>query len=69
MDPESDELKRREEQKRDAAWDPVERWRALQNAITWADSQATGGRNTPARCHALEQAKLRSLTDGATRHD
>jgi hypothetical protein len=58
MTPDADDLKRREEEKREAASDPLRRWRAIQNAITWAESQATGQRNTPARCHALEQAKL-----------
>lgn len=53
-----DDLKRREEEKREAAWDPVQRWQALQNAITWAESQATVRRNTPARCIELERAKL-----------
>ena len=56
-----DDLKRREEQKREAAWDPVERWHALQNMIAWAESQATVHRNTPARCIELERAKLARL--------
>jgi hypothetical protein len=47
-----------EEQKRAAAWDPLERWKAIQAAIDWAESQATVRRNTPARCIELERAKL-----------
>jgi hypothetical protein len=54
-----DDLKAREEQKRDAAWDPVERWRAIQAAIAWAESQLAVPRNSPARCLELERAKLR----------
>ena len=53
-----DELKRREEQKRERHWDPVERWLVLQETITWAESQATVRRNTPARCLELQRAKL-----------
>ena len=53
-----DDLKRREELKREACWDPAERWRVLQETITWAESQATVRRNTPARCLELERDKL-----------
>ena len=56
-----DELKRREEQKREAAWDPAERWRAIQEMITWAESQATVRRNTPERCLELQKKKLEGL--------
>jgi hypothetical protein len=55
------DLKAREEKKRDAAWDPAQRWRALQEMIAWAESQATVRRNTPARCIELERAKLARL--------
>ena len=62
MSPEADDaLKRREEQKREAAWDPVERWQSIQDMIAWAESQSTGHRNTPARCIELERAKLARL--------
>ena len=54
-----DDLKRFEEQKREAHWDPAERWRVLQATITWAESQATVRRNTPQRCLELQAAKLR----------
>lgn len=53
-----DDLKRLEEQKREAHWDPAERWRVLQETITWAESQATVRRNTPQRCLELQKAKL-----------
>jgi hypothetical protein len=58
-----DDLKRREEAKREAAWNPAERWRVLQETITWAESQLTVRRNTPARCLELERAKLARLQE------
>jgi hypothetical protein len=33
------DLKRREEQKRDAAYDPVQRWQHIQQTITWAEAK------------------------------
>ncbi len=30
--------KKREEQKRNAAYDPVQRWRHIQQTITWAEA-------------------------------
>ena len=53
-----DALKRAEEQKREAHWDPAERWRVIQATIAWADSQATVRRNTRQRCLELQAAKL-----------
>jgi hypothetical protein len=53
------ELKRREEQKRDAALGPAQRWRLVMEAITWAQSQTR--RNTPAKCLELQRAKLAQL--------
>ncbi len=60
-----DALKRREEEKRELQWDPVERWLVLQETITWAESQASVRRNTPARCLELQRAKLARLGDRA----
>jgi hypothetical protein len=34
----SDQLKKREERKRDAAYDPVLRWKHIQQTITWAEA-------------------------------
>jgi hypothetical protein len=34
----SDDLKAREEQKRDRAYDPVKRWQHIQETITWAEA-------------------------------
>ena len=53
------DLIHREEQKREAAWDAAERWRVIQETITWAEAQATVRRNTPAECLRLQRAKLR----------
>jgi hypothetical protein len=35
----TDDQKQREEEKRDRAWDPVIRWNAIQEMITWAEAQ------------------------------
>ena len=35
---EENDLKRREEQKRDRAYDPVQRWLHIQQTITWAEA-------------------------------
>ena len=53
-----EDLKRSEERKREANWDPAQRWRVLQETITWAEAQATVRRNTPQRCLELQRAKL-----------
>ena len=55
--PSDSELKQFEEQKREAHWDPAERWRIIQEMIVWADAQATVRRNTPKRCLELQRAK------------
>ena len=39
------ELKKAEESRRERHWDAAARWRMLQDAITWAESQVTGRRN------------------------
>jgi hypothetical protein len=52
------ELLRREEAKREACWDPAERWRVIQETITWAEAQLPVPRNSPRRCKELERAKL-----------
>jgi hypothetical protein len=56
------DIKREEECKRDRHWDPRERWRLIQEAITWAEAQGgTGARNTPERCLREQERKLRRL--------
>ncbi len=52
------EVKRREELKRERAWDPALRWKVLQETITWAETQDTVRRNTPKAALAA-QARLR----------
>ena len=56
-----DDLKHREEAKRDAHLDPAERWRLIQEMIAWADAQAPVSRNSMARCLELQRAKLASM--------
>ena len=58
-DTDFDDLKRSEEQKREAHLDAAERWRLLQATITWAESQATVRRNTRERYLELQAAKLK----------
>jgi hypothetical protein len=55
-DPSFDQLKRREEQKREQCWDPLQRWLVIQEMITWAESLPNVRRNTPARCVELQRA-------------
>jgi len=54
----ADDLNRLEHEKREAHWDPVRRWRVLQETITWAECQAAVRRNTPTKCLELQRAKL-----------
>jgi hypothetical protein len=52
----SDEIKREEERKRDAAYDPAQRWLHIQQTITWAeqnlppDLRRNRPRTRPAGC-------------------
>ncbi len=62
-DDEFSELLRREKEKRERHWDPLQRWRVLQEMIDWADAQAPVSRNTPARCLELQRAKLLRMKD------
>ena len=55
--PTDDDLKCAEERKREANWSAAQRWRVMQETITWADSQATVRRNTAQKCLELELAK------------
>lgn len=40
-------LIQREELKRERSWTSQERWRLIQKAIAWAETQSTVRRNTP----------------------
>jgi len=56
-EPPDHELIHREEAKREACWDPAERWRVFQETIAWIESQAAVPRNSPRRCVELEREK------------
>lgn len=53
----SDDLARRERERRERAWSPAARWQAIQETIGWAEAQATVRRNTPTACIAHERRK------------
>lgn len=50
-----------EEAKRNAAWSPAERWRVIQETITWAEQQQTVRRNTKETALLLQAEKLRQF--------
>jgi hypothetical protein len=56
------ELLQREEQKRWRQWDAAERWRVIQQTITWAERQATVQRNTPSARLREQRRKLAQLS-------
>ena len=56
-------VKRAEEQKREAAWPPANRWEAIQETMTWAARQAGVDRDMPAARLAEDRRKLRALSD------
>jgi len=53
-----------ESAKRLRNWDRAARWQVLQQTITWAEQQATVGRNTPAACLREQQRKLSRSKEG-----
>ena len=53
----NNDLKRREEAKRDAHCNPIKRWRLIQETIAWADAQAPVPRNSKTRCLELQKAR------------
>ncbi len=55
------ELLRQEEAKRDRHWDAAERWRVIQQTVSWAERQATVQRNTPEACLREQRRKLAQL--------
>ena len=61
MTDDQDDLKRREEQKREAAWDPAQRWRVIQETIAWADSQQPVPRNSKSSCLARQRRFVAGL--------
>ena len=61
-----DQLKSSEEQKRDAAYDPVQRWLHLQQTITWAEANLPPHlrRNRPRTPRSLTEPPATPLEDG-----
>ena len=55
------DLKQVEEAKRERNWDAAQRWKVIQDTITWAEQQATVRRNTPAACRANQERILESI--------
>ena len=56
-----EDLKREEEERRERCWDPIQRWRVLQEMIAWADSQLPVQRNTREACLREQARKLANL--------
>ena len=44
-----------EHERRERAWTPLARWKAIQETIRWAEAQATVRRNTPGSCLERER--------------
>jgi len=59
------ELICREQRKRETCWNPVERWRVLQQTIAWVDAQQSVPRNSPAGCLAKQAIFLNRPTVAA----
>jgi hypothetical protein len=49
---------RDEEAKRNRMWDPVERWRMIEEMIEWADQQRPVPRNSKEGCLAAQRKWL-----------
>jgi hypothetical protein len=56
------QLKADEEQRRERNWDPAERWRVLQETLSWAEAQATVRRNTKQSQLAKQKEKLARMS-------
>jgi hypothetical protein len=50
-----------EEQKRERNWDPLVRWKVLQETIAWVDAQQPVPRNSRTTCLRLQAEKLAQL--------
>lgn len=57
----NDDLKAREESKRERCWDPAERMRIIQATIDWVDSQQPVPRNSPEGCRIAERIQIARL--------
>ncbi len=56
------ELKADEERRRERNWDSAERWRVLQETLSWAEAQATVRRNTKQSQLAKQKEKLARMS-------
>lgn len=56
-----DDLKAREERRREAHWGPVVRWKILQETITWTEAQSTPRRNDPTQRMAEQSRKCAGI--------
>ena len=57
------DLKRREEAKRERATAPLVRWEAVQQFMAWATAQSTAPKMTPAACKAKERRLLAGMAE------
>lgn len=57
-----------EEARRERHWNPRDRWLAIQDAITWAEGQATVARNTVGACLARQEEFNRFSRCGERQH-
>ena len=57
LSPQLDDLAKREHDRRERAWSPAARWRAIQETIRWAEAQVGARRNTARAC--IEQERRR----------
>ena len=53
-----------EENRRERNWDPAERWRVLQDTMSWAEAQATVRRNTKQSQLTRQNEKLARMAGG-----
>ena len=56
-----DDVKKFEEEKRERHWDPKERWRVIQETITWAEAQMPVPRNSRQACREKEARILKGM--------
>ena len=61
----ADQLQR-ETAKRDQCWGASERWRLLQESITWAEAQQNPPRNTMQSCLARQRMMATGISDSHT---
>ena len=55
------DIKKKQERLREAHWNPLARWKVIQDTITWAESQQTVLRNTRQACLQKQNRLLQSF--------